>query len=114
MLLGLDVAVDDPALVGGHQAARDLRHDRQRLAFIEPAATAEQAVEALAGHEFQDDIRDAVLLVVFEQVDHVGVVGRGHEPGLLAEPPQSHRVAGASPLRTLMATIVPSAGSSAR
>ena len=48
----------------------------------------EQVAEALAGHEFQDHVRNAVVFVEFQQVDDVGVVGLGHEPGLLAEPPE--------------------------
>ncbi len=53
-----------------------------------------EAVEALAGHEFQDEVRDAVFLVVFQYVDHLGVIGLGHEPGLLAEPAEADRIAG--------------------
>ena len=48
----------------------------------------QQLAQALAGHEFQDHVRDAVVLVEFEQVDDVRIVGLGHEPGLLAEPPE--------------------------
>ena len=85
---GLDVAVDDPALVGFHQAARHSRHDRESRLFVEPGPFRQQVAEALAGHEFQDHVRNAVVFVEFQQVDDVGVVGLGHEPGLLAEPPE--------------------------
>ena len=45
--------------------------------------------QALAGHELEDHVvRDAVILVEFQQVDDVRIVGLGHEPRLFAEPPE--------------------------
>ena len=48
--------------------------------------------EALAGHEFQDHVRDAVVLVKFQQVNDVRIVGLGHKPSLFAEPPEDRGI----------------------
>ena len=56
--------------------------------LVEPAPCGQQVAKALAGDEFQDHVRDAVVLVEFQQVDHIGIVGLRHEPGLLAKPPE--------------------------
>ncbi len=89
---GLDVPVDDPAVVGRSQAAGRGRDQREGLALLEPAPVHEQLAQAHAGHEFQDHVRDSVVLVELQQVDHVGIVGLRHQAGLLAEPPQDRGI----------------------
>ena len=90
----LDVAVNDSAFVSLHQAAGDAGHDRKGFRHIEPRFFLEQLIQAFTGDEFEHEVGDAVILVVFEQVDDVGIVGLGQQPGFLAKAPENRRVLG--------------------
>ena len=112
---GLDIAVHDAALVGLDQAAGDARHDRERFRHVEPRLFLEQLAQARSGDELEHEIGDSVVLVVFQEIDDVGIVGLGHQAGFLVEAPEHRWCSSATSLRrTLMATTLPCAGSKAR
>ena len=56
-VLGLDVAVDDAALVGGAERARDLDRVGDRLGDRQPAVAADAVLERLALDVLEDDVR---------------------------------------------------------
>ena len=56
---GLDVAVDEPARVGGGERTRDARRDPGGLARRQRAAPAQDRREVLAVDELHDDERAA-------------------------------------------------------
>jgi hypothetical protein len=86
----LDVAVHDPAEVGGVQRLRDLRHDRHGLADVEPAGGLDPLGQRLAGHELHDQVVGPaavgqVVLAAVEDLDDAGVPQGGHDPRLGTE-----------------------------
>ena len=82
---GFDIAVNDSALVGLDQAAGDARHDRKRFRHVEPRLFFQQLAQARSRDELEHEIGDSVVLVVFEEIDDMGVVGLGHQAGFLVE-----------------------------
>jgi hypothetical protein len=88
---GLEIAVDDPALVGGLERFRDLGTDVERLGRLERPAR-QPLAQRLPFHPLQHE-RERSALVLFEAVDDgdVGVVERGEGERLA---PEAHQAFG--------------------
>ena len=84
----LDVAMDDPALVGPARARATSAMISSAVGSSSRVCSVMRSPRFLPGDELEDEVGDAVVLVEFQQVDDVGVVGLGQQPGLLAESPQ--------------------------
>ena len=84
-VLGLDVAVDDVALVRGAERARDLDRVGDRLGHGQPPEPADAVLERLALDVLEDDVRAAVVLAGVDHADDVRVVELGDRPRLAAE-----------------------------
>jgi hypothetical protein len=54
-VVGLEIAVDDPALVGGGQGVADLQADRQRALGRQGRLAPDQLSEADPGQELHDE-----------------------------------------------------------
>ena len=81
----LDVAVNEPARMGGVQRGRDLAGDRERAPHGQPALLGDQRLQVGpldAGHR---DPEEVVVLARVVDRDDVGVVERGREPRLAQE-----------------------------
>ncbi len=87
-VVGLDVAMDDAALMGVSERIRDVAHDSSRLVDRERAVLVQQLRDIVARDVRHHEENDAALLVDRVDVDDVRVVElRGHlglaqEPGL--------------------------------
>jgi hypothetical protein len=87
---GLEVAVDDAALVGRvHGPGQPL--DQLRRPLRRPGRTVELAREAAAGDELQREVRPAVLLADLVDLYDVRVLQGGDRLGLAAETGQFFR-----------------------
>src|SRR5436305_1872785 len=69
---GLDVAVDDAALVGVVERRAELAHDLGGLVQRQRAAPLDEILQAAAGDQRHRQIRDAVLLAVVPDRQDVG------------------------------------------
>ena len=86
-VLGLEVAVDDAALVRGRQAARDLHRVLDRLA--KPAADRRSAARAASRlRAARDDVGRAVVLTDVVDDEDVRMVERARRARLLLEAAQ--------------------------
>ena len=93
-VLGLDVAVRDPGVVGRGQAAQHPGHDVQRLLRAAPAARVQQVAERPAGHVLHRQVQDLAVRPLVVHGDHVRVGELGDRPGLADEPADEVLVAG--------------------
>ena len=111
---GLDVAVDDPGLVGGGEAARDLERDPQRLGDRQ-AAPLEPLAQALAVHQLHRD-PGAARRVLADLVhgDDVGVGQRRGRLRFLQEAARALGIGHRLGRSSLMATVRPRRVSRAR
>ncbi len=102
-VVGADVAVDDPQLVGGVQRLADLPEDLPHLLLIQRAGGREDVLEGAAVDVLHDQVRPAVALQLADPVDrdHVGVVDLGREPRLPQEPLAGGLVEGQRPAQDL-------------
>ncbi len=82
---GLDVAVNDPLLVGVVEALADLDHDRQLVLDQQALAGGDQLAQFAALQEFHDDVELALLLTHVVDGHDVGVVEAGTGLGLAEE-----------------------------
>jgi hypothetical protein len=80
----VEVAVGDPLLVRGVEAAADPPEHLQRLRQRQPAL-AEHGVERGAGHVLHDEEEQVAVLVLVDDVDDVGVVEHRHRLRLAVE-----------------------------
>ena len=99
-VVGLDVAVDHPALVGVGQRVGHLAQDPERLVDRQGAVTLEPGAERLAFDERHDVIEEAGGLAGVVEREDVGVLQLGGDLDFAEEPvgPQSARpVPGAAP-----------------
>jgi hypothetical protein len=96
-VVGLEVAMDDAAVVGGRQRARDLPRQLDQLGLAHERPR-QALAQGLTGDELHDDEGLAVGQVAeVVDLDDVGVAqGRG-DAGLVEEP--GHHVAGVGELR---------------
>ena len=83
---GLDVAVDEAALVRDAQPARDLRDDVGRPSQRQRALLPDQRLQVGAGDVSHRDVEEAVLLARVVDRDDVRVVDRRRETRLAHEP----------------------------
>ncbi len=90
-VLGLQVAVDDPFLVRGRQALRDLPRVVERLAKRE-APAGQLRAQGLAFEQLLHDVGRAVVGPDVVNRRDVGMVQEPRRLGLLLEPPQPVRV----------------------
>jgi hypothetical protein len=93
-VLGLDVAVHDPALVGGLQGAGDLDRIRHGLRDGQGAVATDAVLERLALDELEDDVRRPRVLARVDHAHDVGVVELRHRPRLAPEALERVGVAG--------------------
>ncbi len=97
-VLGLDVAVDDAAVVRGAQRAGDLDRVGDRLGDRQAAQAADALLERLALDVLEHDVGRRVAVVALlagvDDLDDVRVVELGHGAGLAAEALQLVGVAG--------------------
>ena len=100
----LDVAVDDPVLVGVGEAAADLDHDVEHLGEEQRLAGADQGLEVGAGQELHGDERHAAVLAQLVDGDDVGVLQARRRLGLDLEAAAALLVEGALDRRVLTAT----------
>ena len=70
----LDVAVDDPALVGVAGGAQDLQHDVDRRLRRRRAALADDVLERAPADQLHRDVVGAVPLAAVEDADDAGVL----------------------------------------
>ena len=87
-LAGLQVAVDDPQVVGRLDRAGERRHQLRRGLRVEPAGPLEPVGQAAAGEVLHGQERPAVGVAVLVHLDDVGVLDGGHRLGLGQEPDQ--------------------------
>ena len=73
-VIGLDVAVDDPPLVGHGQPARDVGDDRQGGPLLEPRVRGQPGRAGSSPDVLQDEVVDAAVLVQLDVVDDVGLL----------------------------------------
>ena len=93
-VLGLDVAVDDVAGVGGAEGAGDLDRVGDRLVDGQAAHAADAVLQRLALDVLEDDVRPAVLLAGVDDADDVRVGELGDRARLAAEALELVRVRG--------------------
>ena len=86
-VLGLDVAMHDPAPVREVEGASDVGHDLQGRRLIEPPPPPQPSRQARPGDELQHEVMDAPVFIDLDEVGHVRVIDLGEEAGLLGEPP---------------------------
>ena len=84
-VLGLDVAVDDVAGVGGGERARDLDRVGDRLVDRQAAHAADAVLQRLALDVLEDDVGPAVLLPGVDHADDVRVAELGDGASLAPE-----------------------------
>jgi hypothetical protein len=82
---GLDVAMDQPARVGGLQAGGDLRDEPGREYGIESTADADEGLEVCALHVIHRDEEHVSLFARTVDRDDVGVPDRCRPPRLTLE-----------------------------
>ena len=110
----LDVAVDQPALVGRRQSPRHLPADAEHLGQRELALALQSRVERLAFEELHGQEGHAAILADLVDGDDVVVLDRRRGSGLAQEAlPGPSRAASAGSI-ALRATIRSRCGSSAR
>ena len=85
---GLQVAVDDPQVVGRLDRAGERRHQLRRGLRVEPAGPLEPVGQAAAGEVLHGQERPAVGVAVFVDLDDVGVLDGGDRLGLGQEADQ--------------------------
>src|SRR2546425_7863188 len=84
-VVGLDVAVHDPALVRVREGPGDLDEDLADFGRGERAARGEHARERLAAQELHDEVDDAAALADAVDRDDAGVLELGRGAGLALE-----------------------------
>src|SRR2546425_5615371 len=84
-VVGLDVAVHDPALVRVREGPGDLNEDLADFGRGERAARGEHARERLAAQELHDEVDDAAALADAVDRDDAGVLELGRGAGLALE-----------------------------
>jgi hypothetical protein len=82
----LDVAVDQPLVVGAVQGRPNLLEDPQRLRRFQRSALVEEGPEVRPLHVLHGDVQLAVRLSGVVHGDHVGVLDPRRRPGLPDEP----------------------------
>jgi len=84
---GLDVAMNDPMLVGELESLTDLQQDRDdRPRVVLEDTGLEELVEVVAGEKFLDQVRNLVLDPEIEHQGDVGVDQVADELSLAEEP----------------------------
>ena len=91
-VVGLQIAMDDPLLVRGGQAGRDLHGQIAGSPWRQRSAREERA-QGLAFEQLRHDVRHVAVDVHVEDDDDPGVVEGGGGPGLLREPGQALGIA---------------------
>ena len=84
-VLGLEIAMDQPARVRGHQAARQGGGDAAGVGRGD-RPSADRRSQGLAVEQFRDQVRATVRHPHVEHLDDVGVVERCGDPRFLQEP----------------------------
>ena len=112
-VLGLQIPVDDPLVVRGGEAVRDLQRVVNDLALRELAARERQA-QRLALEQLLDDVGRVVMRADVVDGRDVGVIENARGLGLLLEAPQRSASCEKDGGSTLIATSRPSRGSFAR
>ena len=77
--------MNDSAIVWTRQCAGHVGHDLESRRFVEARLLDDEVAQVPAGNEFEDEVGDAVLVVEFQKIDDVRVVGLGQQSSLLAE-----------------------------
>ena len=85
--------MNEPLLVGHLERVGDLSGDPRRPPGLQRTLAQNQRAQLGALDPAGDDVDGSVLLARLVQRDDVGVVERGHRPGLAAQPLPDHRVA---------------------
>ena len=93
-VLGLDVAMRDPGVVGRGQPAQHPGHDVQCLTRAEPATRVQQVAERPAGHVLHRQIQDVAVGPLVVHGDDVRVGELGDRPGLADKPADEVLVVG--------------------
>src|SRR5688572_11165418 len=87
----LEIAVDDPRLVRGFEAGRDLAADVERL--VDRRGTARHALgQVLARHELEREIQRVAVSVETVDLPDVRMIERSEDLGLALEPAQAVHV----------------------
>ena len=81
----LDVAMDEPLSVGLAQRACDLQDDLHRGLVGESPSLLDEDVQRGTVDEFHEDVGQAALLAVVEDLDDVLVLDRAGRPGFVLE-----------------------------
>lgn len=89
----LQVAMHDPAIMGGGQAVRDLRATLDGFA-LRHRATFQHRPQAFAFEQFGDEIRRAILLADVIDAENVGMIERGDGTRFLLEAAQAVGITG--------------------
>ena len=84
-VLGLEIAMDQPSRVRGHQAARHRGGDATGV-LRRDRPSADRRPQGLAVQQFRDQVRATVRHPHVEHLDDVGVVERRGDPRFLQEP----------------------------
>src|SRR5262249_53193233 len=85
-VVGLQIAVDDPRVVGARETAEDLRDDLQRLDAVQATVAPNAMAEILATHELHDDVGPAVVARTdVEDIDDMGAFDRARRLRLALE-----------------------------
>src|SRR5690606_15513510 len=82
---GLNVAVNQPGGMRGHQALRDLDRERQYLAFRQPTSAGDPLFQMSARHPFHRDEKSAKGPARRVEPHHMRVGERCREPRLFFE-----------------------------
>ena len=90
----LDVAVDDPSVMGMAQAKGGLGHVSGHLRGGERAALPEQLFEVPTGNILHDDIEEIADLIGVESADDVGMIKPAEQPHLPVKPADRARPGG--------------------
>ena len=107
-VLRLQVAVDDPLVVRGGEAVRDLDRVVEGLAHREGRAR-EADAQALAFEQLRGEVRPAVVVADVEDGEDVGMVEGGHRLRFDLEAPQAVGVRGHGRGEHLEGDIAPEA-----
>jgi hypothetical protein len=87
-VLGLEIAVDDSAIVRGCEATRASKRDRDRLVYRKRPSV-DPLAQALAFQAFGDEERDAPVLPDVMDCEDVRVIQRPCRAGLVCEAAQA-------------------------
>src|SRR5262249_34405323 len=83
---GLEVAMDDPLLVGGGHAGADLVHEAEHEFGVEALARLDEVFEGLALEQLHHhEVERAGLGAAIDDVDDVGVLQLAEQPRLAEE-----------------------------